>query len=530
MRYLITRRLDIMATVLCIAAATGCGRPARDSAARRDTPASKGAPNVEVADKNVSKVEQRVPSDEDVRQAVVDELYRGPHVRAGAIIVECNKGIVELVGAVDSLLAKDRAVALTKRVRGVRAVSDRLRVEPPARTDAQIEKGVKDALSFDPAADAYQVKVTATQGRVHLVGEVESWQERRLAERLARGVRGVKSVENDITVNALKPRADSEIAKDVQSRLRWNTFVNDGLINVKVQDGKVELSGSVGSDAEKTEAFLSAWVNGAREVDISKLATEPWERNEDLRKKKYAYKSDQEITSAIKQALSYDPRVKALNVGVQVAAGVVTLLGTVNSIKAKLAAESVARHTVGTLGVANQLRVEPGKPIADKVLMSRIQAAFESNPVLDASAIETKVAKGKVTLTGKVPTPFERVEAADVANGLEGVTSVSNQLQVTAPELGFVWLPDVFPYGPYIEEWYYVAKKPAQSDAATERNVRRELQWSPYVDANDVQVRVHDGKAILRGTVDSTRQRQAAAECALEGGAIAVDNQLQVGS
>ena len=69
-----------------------------------------------------------------------------------------------------------------------------------------------------------------------------------------------------------------------------------------------------------------------------------WARDEDLRKDKFVVKSDEEIQSAIEDALLYDPRVLSVNVTPDVTAGTATLRGEVASLRAKRAAASVARR------------------------------------------------------------------------------------------------------------------------------------------------------------------------------------------
>lgn len=514
-----------MASCACCMASCHTGR---DSAAARDTPASDGAPNTAVVG-SAAAVPPAPMTDAEVRQAVIEELFRAPHVRGASLVVSCTDGIVQLTGTVDNLLAKDRAVAIAESVRGVRAVSDRVQVAPVSRPDADIEKGVRSAFLYDPAADSYQVNVSSTKGVVRLTGKVDSWAERRLSERLARGVRGVKGVQNDITVRLFAPRSDDDIKKDVASRLRWDTGVNDGHVQVAVRSGVVELSGTVGSAAEKTDAYFDGWVHGVRNVTTSGLKVESWARDDDLRMGKYAHRTDAEIMAAVRDALTYDPRLKSLRVDPVVQDGEVTLTGTVSSLKAKLAAESVAAHTVGVRALYNELSVSPGKPVDDATLAKRISSAVADNPLLQAGDIKVKVKDGAATLSGEVATNFASAEAVDVAGSLEGVRSVTNQLVVTAPELPFVWQAHVFPFGPYVAGWSYVAPAPTGSDDAIARRIKRELKWSPYVDESQVHVTVHDGKATLTGTVDSYRERQAAAEGALEGGAIRVENQLKVG-
>ncbi len=66
--------------------------------------------------------------------------------------------------------------------------------------DAMITAKVKAALAKDPGASALAIEVETTKGVVQLSGSVDSADEKMKAESIARGVDGVKGVEN-----ALKP-------------------------------------------------------------------------------------------------------------------------------------------------------------------------------------------------------------------------------------------------------------------------------------------------------------------------------------
>nr|WP_269433863.1 BON domain-containing protein [Desulfosarcina widdelii] len=61
-----------------------------------------------------------------------------------------------------------------------------------------------------------------------------------------------------------------------------------------------------------------------------------------------------------------------------------------------------------------------------------------------------------------------------------------------------------------------------------EEDIQNEFFWSPFVNGEDIQVRVEEGKATLTGTVDSLREFKAATENACEGGAAIVNNRLIV--
>jgi osmotically-inducible protein OsmY len=54
------------------------------------------------------------------------------------------------------------------------------------------------------------------------------------------------------------------------------------------------------------------------------------------------------------------------------------------------------------------------------------------------------------------------------------------------------------------------------------------LWWSPFVDSDRIDVRVEEGVATLRGTVEDLEERDAALENARDGGAVEVRDRLEV--
>jgi hyperosmotically inducible periplasmic protein len=70
--------------------------------------------------------------------------------------------------------------------------------------DAAITAKVKTALARDPDVSALDVNVTTYRGVVQLSGFVDDQNQVRKAEQVARGIDGVKDVQNDVRV---KPRS-----------------------------------------------------------------------------------------------------------------------------------------------------------------------------------------------------------------------------------------------------------------------------------------------------------------------------------
>ena len=89
------------------------------------------------------------------------------------------------------------------------------------------QEHVQAALEWEPSVDVAEVGVTVDEGVVTLRGEVKSYAEKAVAERVTLGVCGVKAVANDLTVGLLSglDRTDSDIAMAAVNALQWNSLV-----------------------------------------------------------------------------------------------------------------------------------------------------------------------------------------------------------------------------------------------------------------------------------------------------------------
>lgn len=515
----------IIGTMLATAMAVGCKRGDPEGAAARTPVAPVVQPPAPVT--TAPAAAQTRITDSEITGAVLAQLTSDHASKPGSITVTTTEGIVQLTGTVDNLLAKDRAGRIAEAVRGVRSVSNRIQVHPEKKPDATLAKEVEQALLYNAAADSYEVDATAQGGVVTLTGTVQSWHEKQLAERLTKGVAGVRDVRNNLLVKYTQTRTDAEVDDDVESRLRWDVLVGEGLIDVAVNDGTVKLTGAVGSAAEKSRAYNDAWVRGVQFVDVSALQVDPFVQDQDVRKFQYVRKPDGEIADALRDAALYDPRVNSFNLDITVVDGIANLKGNVDNQKARLAAEALARSTVGVKAVNNMITVRPPAPVADDILEQRIIGALALNPITDSYEIAVNVKNGEAQLSGMVDTQYERAEALDVASRVVGVTQLDNDLTVKEPTTAYVYSSYLDPYEPFVDTWYYVPTS-LRTDAEIRDSIQSELLWSPFVDANEIQVSVSAGKATLTGTVDSWYEKNAATENAFEGGANVVVNDLRV--
>lgn len=455
--------------------------------------------------------------DADITTAVKTEFGVRPTLSAESIRIVTNEGIVQLSGTTDNILAKDRAEEIALAVKGVRGVVNQIQVKASGRTDAEIQKDVEKAMLTNPATDSYEVKASVTGGKVTLTGTVDSWAESQLATTVAKKVKGVRQVDNNIALEYKTDRIDGEIAADIEQKLRYDALLNDALIESRVKDGAVTLMGTVGSALEKNRAYNDAWVAGVKSVNTDALKVDPNADPNALRKDKFTDKTDAQVKEAVQDALVYDPRVNSFNVVASVNNGSVTLTGTVANLKAKRAAEEDARNVVGVWRVTNNIMTK-AENIASSALDANLDWALIADPVVDQYQVNTTVRNGLVTLQGTVDTYYEKMHAGNVVADLTGVTGVVNNLKVKDNQSYLFWTA-VDPV---------VTIVPKESDEEIKKDIKSQIWWSPFVDHEEVTVNVKNGKATLHGTVDSWNEENAAIENAYEGGAVAVLSNLKI--
>lgn len=442
-------------------------------------------------------------SDVSITNHINGEYVVREEVDAYRVGVATSNGYVTLTGTVNNLLQKRRAEEIALATVGVMGVTNNIVVRKSDRSNSEIRTDAKNGLLLDPAADSYEVDVAVRDGTATLTGTVDSYAEKQLAETVVAGIRGVRAVKNEITIDYAYQRSDSEIEADVTQRLAHTVTVDDALLDVSVLDSDVTLSGTVGSAAEKWDAYDLGWVAGVDSVDVSGVDIDWWARDSMRRTDLYTTMTDVAVRDAVNDAHLFSPLVNSQNVTVSANNGIVTLTGTVDDLRAKRTAENLAETTLGVWDVKNYLLVATPAVVTDEDLETDIRAALIRDSYVDRFDITVSVVNGHAHLYGDVDTEFERERAEDSAEAIDGIVDVSNYLVV-----GDDW---------NVEDDWEIAE-----------DIRGELFWSPFVDSDDVTVVVVDGVATLTGTVDTLDERRAAVENAYEGGARLVDNDLLV--
>jgi osmotically-inducible protein OsmY len=200
-------------------------------------------------------------TDHELQQAVWSELDWTPEVDASHIGVAVTSGAVTLTGEVPSYSALLAAKKAALRVRGVTALADDLTVHyigGPV-TDTDIAEAALSALRANSMVPQDTVKVEVRNHAITLTGNVDWNYEREAAAHIVEHLRGVKTVQNLITLN------DRASAFDTKTRIKHAIARQAALdaekILVEVDGTEVTLTGSVANWNERKAAGKAAWAS-----------------------------------------------------------------------------------------------------------------------------------------------------------------------------------------------------------------------------------------------------------------------------
>lgn len=139
-----------------------------------------------------------------------------------------------------------------------------------SRTDAEVRRGVLEALGRDARVDTRQVAIDVVGQIVILRGLVENNGVKRAVADAVRRVDGVADVQNllgVLTAEGPVSRADEEITHEVQEDLARTLRRDADHIRVEVRGGTVFLCGEVsGPDQKWLADEVAWWTAGVRDV------------------------------------------------------------------------------------------------------------------------------------------------------------------------------------------------------------------------------------------------------------------------
>jgi hyperosmotically inducible periplasmic protein len=147
--------------------------------------------------------------------------------------------------------------------------------------DTWLTAKTKFALWSDARVKVKQIEVETMQGLVMLRGTVDSDEARQASEDIAKGISGVKSVQNNLEVaeesagqtdvqdDAITARIKDRITTDLDQRLKQAN------VGVRTIDGVVSLSGEVSDLSSSEHASWTAWkTHGVKAINNNLIVKE----------------------------------------------------------------------------------------------------------------------------------------------------------------------------------------------------------------------------------------------------------------
>jgi osmotically-inducible protein OsmY len=296
---------------------------------------------------------------------------------------------------------------------------------------------------------------------------------------------------------------DRELADQVEDELIRDPAVPGAQIDVKADQGIVTLEGRVNNVlAQERAAYIAEVVRGVRAV-INRIEVRPSDS-----------RSDAEVLADVKAALLADPALESYEIDATVEDCVVTLTGSVQSLRERDLVKRVVKGVRGVVAIEDAVQVNYDTERPDSELEEEIKRALHWNIFVDDGLIDVAVRNSEVKLTGVVGSAVEKVKATAIA-WVAGVKSVDASGLEVEP-----WARD---------EAMRRDKYLYKSDEVLRDVIEEALLRDPRVASYQVNVDVDAGYVTLRGVVGDARAKRAAEQDARHTvGVNFVNNRLKV--
>jgi osmotically-inducible protein OsmY/CBS domain-containing protein len=215
-------------------------------------------------------------------------------------------------------------------------------------------------------------------------------------------------------------KSDAQLKHEVLDELKWDSRIDETTIRVEVADGMVTLTGTAPTYA----AFRAAQTAAHRVAGVLDVVNDI-----QVKVPSSIARSDTDLARAVRQALAWDALVPEECITTTVSRGLITLEGTVDSLRERAEAEQAVQRLSGVRGVRNKITVKPPKANRGEV-QKAIEEALQRCAEYEAEHITVRVTNGKVTLTGRVGSGFEKHAIIETVSHAPGVKIIDDQLQI----------------------------------------------------------------------------------------------------
>lgn len=399
--------------------------------------------------------------------------------------------------------------------------------------------------------DPQAIYVHVSQGTVKLHGSVQDNNEKRLAEQIARSVRGVQNVQNQLQVAG-----------------EGGEFQTFGYVPGQMDQGEQQdqsrRQGQIRTDDQ------SQWDSSSQQGQTGGIGSQPSQSGTGAGQSSSTYRSrsqqqtsgqqsrlgqqamsalDKQLTQQIQQQLKQ--RFPQANINVSASQGTITLSGSVQDQNQKQQAEKIVENIGGVKNVQNQLTVggqqqqygqqtgqqqtdqqqagQQQMSASDKQLAQQVEQRLQQQ--LPQANISVSARQGTVTLQGSVEEQNQKQQAEQIAQSIRGVQDIQNQISVgDFPALGYT-------PGQDRQRQQMGQQQRGASDMVLSHQIAMQLQQQlgsgqivHVMDPQAIYVHVSQGTVMLHGSVqDQSQIREAEQVIQNISGVQNVENQLTVG-
>lgn len=203
------------------------------------------------------------PADEGILYAVESSYVFKTHLKNDGIRTLSQDGAVTLTGWVSEASHRALAQDTVEAISGVKTVDNQLTVKaesPSEYSDLWLAIKVNSGLMFHENVDADATRISAKDGIVSLHGVASSLAQKELTGEYAKGVDGVRSVQNEMivakgpveVVQTLTEKIDDA---SITAQIKWALLSHQSTsamkTHVHTMEGMVTVSGPARNDAEK---------------------------------------------------------------------------------------------------------------------------------------------------------------------------------------------------------------------------------------------------------------------------------------
>lgn len=148
--------------------------------------------------------------------------------------------------------------------------------------DQEMQRDIQSLIDRTNGLKDYGIKNLVQKGEVHLMGMVDTLHERRQLHELVSRVKGIRSIENGVTISTDGQINDGEVTAEVYEEFA-NNDVNVKHIGAESRGGTVYLVGHADSQEEVENAIEAATrARGVRDVMSQVRLNKPFEDTEEL--------------------------------------------------------------------------------------------------------------------------------------------------------------------------------------------------------------------------------------------------------